>query len=104
MVEHAVDLRENLSRSRDKQVGLRWPVAVDEFLDRLVMIIENEGERTNRKELIGAIIATTASDGALLAQALRRYRTMTVADCLPEIAGDSTVVHLSTRKPGPRPR
>lgn len=101
---HAVDLGERLARSQDKQVGLRWPIALDEFVDRLVRVAEAAGERTNRKELIAAIVATATADGAALGQALRRYRTMTVGDCLPEAEHEGRVIHLAGRKPGPRPR
>jgi hypothetical protein len=101
---HAVDLRDKLARSRDKQVGLRWPIALDEFVDRLIVLAEEAGERTNRKELIAAIVATAATDGDALGTALRRYRTMTVGDCLRDIKHENNVVHLAARKPGPRPR
>lgn len=101
---HAVDLDTELARSRDKQVGLRWPVAVDERLDRLVTLAEQAGERTNRKELIAALIATSASDGAALGRTLRRYRTMTVRNCLPGVDRGAQVVRLIEHRPGPRPR
>jgi hypothetical protein len=73
-------------------------------LDRLVTLAEEIGERTNRKELIAAIVATIDLDGGRLSDGLRRYRTMTVRDCLPGQADDTKVIRLAERKPGPRPR
>lgn len=101
---HAVDLREKLSRSRDKQVGLRWPAALDEFVDHLVDLVEEEGERTTRKELIAAIVATSRADGDALSKQLRAYRRMTVADCLPAADSVDNVVQIAMHKPGPRRR
>jgi hypothetical protein len=101
---HSVDLDTNLARSRDKQAGLRWPIAVDDRLDQLVAAAEGVGERTNRKELLAAIVATSEVDGGALSNCLRRYRTMSVRECLKDQPGDLNVVRLADRKPGPRPR
>lgn len=100
---HAVELDSNLSRSRDKQAGLRWPIAVDRQLDALVEVAIRAGERTNRKEVLAAIIATQNFDGRGVGEMLRQYRTMTVGDALPEIPNDQRVVRLASHRPGPRP-
>lgn len=101
---HAVSSTENLSRSRDKQAGVRWPTAVDERLDQLVDAAIDAGERTVRKEVLAALIATTAIDGAMLGDLLKRYRTMTIDDCLPSTANAEGVIELSAHRPGPRAR
>ena len=101
---HAVDLDGSLCRSQDKQPGLRWPIAVDERLDLLVHEAEAVGERTNRKELLAALVATADLDGAGLGVLLRRYRMMKVRECLPAQSPDVRLVRLADRKPGPRPR
>lgn len=41
---HAVPLGDNLSRSRDRQVGMRLPMAVDEKLDRLRDAAQDAGD------------------------------------------------------------
>lgn len=99
---HAVELDGNLSRSRDRQVGVRFPIALDEKLDRLVAAAEQAGDRTNRKELLAALVATCDLDGPALGEALRRYRTMSVRDALPDAPQDHRVVRLADHRPGPR--
>lgn len=99
---HAVPLGDNLSRSRDRQVGLRLPMAVDEKLDRLRDAAQGAGERTDRKELVAALIAVCDLDGPALGEVLRRYRTMTVRDALPDAPASAKVVRLAEHKPGPR--
>jgi hypothetical protein len=101
---HAVALDANLSRSRDKQVGLRWPAAVDDKLDRLLESAFDVGERTNRKELLAALVATTGFSGAELGSMLRTYRRMSVRDVLDQLPAETTVVQLTAHKPGPRAR
>lgn len=99
---HAVSLDTNLSRSRDRQVGLRWPTAVDARLDLLLAAAIDAGERTNRKELLAALVAGCDLDGPALGQALRAYRTMRVRDALPPQPRGAVVAYFADGKPGPR--
>ncbi len=99
---HAVPLEDNLSRSQDRQVGMRFPIALDEKLDRLLAAADAAGERTNRKEIVATLVAVCSVDGPALGEALRRYRTMTVRDALPDIPAGIKVVRLADHKPGPR--
>lgn len=99
---HAVDPGENLSRSRDVPVGLRWPAAVGERLDQLVEEATALGEKTNRKELIAALIATADLTPDEVASRLKRYRTMTAGEILPLHIAQEGVVELRPRTPGPR--
>lgn len=101
-VGHAVSLDDRLSRSRDRQVGMRWPIALDDKLDGLLAAAEDAGERTNRKEIVAALIAACALDGPAMGELLRAYRTMTVRDALPRVPAGSKVAHLADHKPGPR--
>jgi hypothetical protein len=99
---HAVSLGDNLSRSRDRQVGMRFPIALDEKLDRLLAACEEAGERTNRKELVAALIAVCDLNGSALGESLRKYRTMTVRDVIPDAPAGADVVRLADHRPGPR--
>jgi hypothetical protein len=83
---------------------LRWPIAVDEYLDELVAAAHSAGERTNRKELLAALVATHHSTGAELGMLLRRYRTMAVRDVVPGAVEADDVIELTRRRPGPRQR
>ena len=81
---------------------MRVPVALDDELDRLLAAAEQAGERTNRKELGTSLIATCDLDGDELGSALRRYRTMTVRQVLPDVPHGAKVVRLADHPPGPR--
>lgn len=99
----AVDRHENVLRSRDKQVGLRIPVAVDQRIDALLARATAAGERTNRKELVAALLANADLSGEELGQLLRRYRTSKVGEVLLDLDDSgTTVIHLVAQKPGPR--
>jgi hypothetical protein len=99
-----VSLDEPLRRSRDKQVSLRWPWALDQRLDDLVARAEEAGERTNRRELLSALILATDMTGQELGSVLRRYRTCPVADALLDTEAEvgENVVRLRRHRPGPR--
>jgi hypothetical protein len=101
---HAVELDANLSRSRDKQAGLRWPIALDAKLDRLLDAATDAGERTNRKEIVAALLAAADHDGPALGEIIRAYRTMKVRDALPAQPHGARVVELAHHRPGPRAR
>lgn len=75
---------------------------MDDKLDRLVELAADAGERTNRKEIVAALVAVCELRGPALGKALRRYRTMKVRDALPAQPSGTDVVYLADRKPGPR--
>lgn len=102
MDEHSFDLGELLRTARDKQVGMRWPVPVDARLDGLLARATAAGERTTRRELVAALIATTDLDGPALGQVLRRYRTMSVREAMLDVDDGSKVVRIAGHRPGPR--
>lgn len=99
-----VSLGELLSRSRDKQAAFRWPLALDKRLDELVTRAEEAGERTNRRELLSALVLAADMSGEELGAILRQYRTCDVRAALLGISGDeaSNVVELRRHPPGPR--
>ena len=101
---HAVGSDVKLCQSQDTQPGIRWPLAVGQILDLLVAAAEEAGERTSRKELLAALVATQKHDGAALGRALKRYRKMSVGDALGVEAGGQAVVQLVRHGPGPRDR
>lgn len=57
------DPHEAVTRSRDKQAGLRLPLAVDQRIDALLARATEAGERTSRKELIAALLANCRTVG-----------------------------------------
>ncbi|MBN7560202.1 hypothetical protein [Mycobacteroides abscessus] len=99
-----VERRELVVNSRDKQVGLRIPLAVDQRIDALMSRAIGAGERTNRKELIGALLATFEMSGEELGELLRRYRRAKVYEVLLDVDSSAEVIALVAHKPGPRTR
>jgi hypothetical protein len=84
-----------------KQAAVSWPLPVDMHLDRLVAQAENAGEKTNRKELAAAIIATATFSNSQLEKVLKRYRRSRVRDVIPVPEGEN-VVPFEQSRPGPR--
>lgn len=102
---HSVPLDARLCSSQDRQVGLRWPVALDRRLDDLLDRAEDAGERTNRRELIAALLLAAEYDGDELRELLRTYRTALVRDApLATDVEDGNVLKFEPPSPGPRPR
>lgn len=95
-----VDRAERIVTSRDKQVGLRLPLAIDQRLDALLARAVEAGERTTRRELLAAIVLAVESSGEDLGQMLRAYRRATVGDALMDVE-PSNVAYIN-HKPGPR--
>lgn len=100
--EHAFELGELVRSTKDKQIGIRWPIPVDARLDALMDRATDAGERTHRRELLAALVATTDLDGEALGELLRRYRTMRVREVLLDAPANANVVHITGHRPGPR--
>lgn len=97
-----VELAAKVSRHPDrKAVAAHWPRAVDRRLDQLVERLRNAGERTDRTEVLAALVCATDPDVAALAAALRAFRTASVRDVLLD-APDAVVARLPVHRPGPR--
>jgi hypothetical protein len=92
------------SRVRDnpeRQTTVAWPLPVDVRLDRLLDQATEAGERTSRRELLAALVATCDLTDAELSEMLRRYRTATVRQILPIPDGEN-VLPFTKQPPGPR--
>lgn len=100
---HTIPGDASLCDSRDKQAGIRWPIALDQRLDDLVALARSAGDRTNRKELLAALLLNAHPTGEELREILRRYRTASVREAplaLPE--GSGNVLEFRNHRPGPR--
>jgi hypothetical protein len=84
----------------NRNCGVQWPLPVNERLERLVKRANQTGERTTRRELLSAIVATFEASDDEVSQMLRNYRRMTVG----EVVGgeDTNVVRIEQYGPGPR--
>jgi hypothetical protein len=74
MPDYRVDRAERIVASRDKQVGLRLPLAIDQRLDALMARAIDAGERTTRRELLAAVILAAEPTGDELGVLLKNYR------------------------------
>lgn len=86
----------------EHNIGIALADPLSARLDALVDLVEATGERTNRKELLAALILGARPDGRALSDLVRRYRTATARDTL--IEPDPSVAVLVFRPPSPGPR
>ncbi len=88
----------------ERNVGLALSDPVSARLDALVALAEGAGERTNRKELVAALIVGADPESGQLVALVRRYRMAVARDTLvtPDDAG--SVLVFPTLSPGPRRR
>lgn len=81
------------------------PVMVSERLDALVERARAEGERTDRRELLAALILGAEPSTTSMADLLHRYRTAKNRDAaLDDLAPGEGVLMIPARLPGPRRR
>lgn len=95
------------SRLRDApegSVGLALSRPISDRVDALVDLVESAGERTNRKELIAALILAAPPGADQLAATLRGYRQALVRDALLDPQHAGATVPVEAPRPGPRRR
>lgn len=101
---HPVGADQRLDGSPDRQVSLRMPLALDQRLDALVDRAIEAGERTNRREILSALLYAADGDGEALGKLLRQYRRASVGDAVLDVATDDNVISFARHQPGPRTR
>lgn len=94
---------ERLDNSRDRQVSFRLPLALDQRLDALAQRAVDAGERTNRREILSALLFSANHDGEALGVMLRAYRRAAVRDAVLDLPIDN-VLDFKRHAPGPRIR
>lgn len=106
MVEREVSFRasERLDRCEAKGAAITWPIPLDNWLDQLVALADEAGQKTTRKELAAAIILQAPRDGDALAELVTSYRKAKVSDVCPPTSSRQNVIPFQVRRPGPRPR
>lgn len=97
-----VDPDARLAEVASKQPGLRWPIPIDDRLDRLVGVANHAGAATNRKELLAALVLAAPTAAEKLRNAVVTFRIATVRQAaLGSDVGD--VGEYELRKPGRPP-
>ena len=93
------DARLAMCEERQITIGLAGPL--NERLDRLVELADSEGARTNRKELIAALVLAAPASGSELAEAVITLRKARARDAA--VDGDlATILRFRRHQPGPR--
>ncbi len=83
---------------------MAFPLPISDRLDGLVSLAEASGERTNRKELLAALILAASSEGQALVEFLRKYRQSSAGEARLDGRDADTALTVTARRPGPRPR
>lgn len=99
-----VDPNSPLRAAPERSIGLSLSDPISARVDALVDLIEQHGERTNRKELIAALILAAAPRPNDIGEAIRGYRRALVRDALLDPTQARSAVQLPPRRPGPRRR
>ncbi|MGI5473342.1 hypothetical protein [Streptomyces sp. CA-132043] len=89
---------ELLCQQTRRTTSVSWPADIDRHLNVLVRAAAAAGERTNRAELLAALVAAAETDSAHLAALLHAYRRLP-NDALDDSGHDDLPV---VRAPGPR--
>lgn len=97
-----LDGDQRVDESPRRNCGVAWPLAVDARLEELVRRANAAGERTNRRELLSAIVCAFDPEPDEFSSVLRAYRTMTVAQVALTEPDADNVVHIKRFGPGPR--
>lgn len=84
----------------NRNCGVQWPLPVNDRLEQLVSRAKLAGERTNRREMLSAIVCAFDASDEEVSKMLKRYRLLTVR----EVVGgdDENVVRIEQFGPGPR--
>lgn len=102
---HHLSRSEKLTASKDRQANVRWPIALDYRLDGLVRRANEAGDKTNRRELLAALLLNADSTADELREMLTTYRRATVGQALLGSADDdgtADVIAFQSHRPGPR--
>jgi hypothetical protein len=87
----------------ERSITLGLPGPLNERLDRLVELADDEGARTNRKELVAALVLAAPESATQLADAVIALRKAKASDAA--VSGDlASVLEFRRHQPGPRPR
>jgi len=91
-----------LSACDQRQIGVAIPIPLSDRIDALVTLVESQGERTTRKEVIASLILNASTQPEYLQQIVREYRRADITSAALKI--DAPKARISTQKPGPRAR
>lgn len=98
-----VRLDDRVWTSPQRNAGVNLPIVIDRYIDRLLAIASDAGERTSRKEVVAAVLASVPPDEEALVDLLRAYRKLRNRDIdLGDDVDDQNIVTFRANRPGPR--
>jgi hypothetical protein len=96
---------DRLVEAAPKQLGQRIPEPLHRRLEELCDIVYDAGvpRRPTKAEIVAALVLGAPEDAARLQEMLATYGRARVQDAfVGETHGESSVIELKPRKPGPR--
>lgn len=86
----------------ERNQGMEWPLALDQWLESQVERARSAGMITTRKELSAALVAQAELSEEELLRIIIRYRKLTGRALLRSEPDTPNLVAFEQRKPGPR--
>lgn len=99
-----IDPEELLREAEERQVGVSVPLQISRRLDRLVLLVDSEGLRVFRKDLVAALILAVEEDPEKLAELVVELRKAKNRDAMPPEEQSADVLRFDRPRPGRRPR
>lgn len=99
---HALNGENLVELAPRRNCGVTWALPVDDRLDGLVERSNALGAKTNRRELLSAIVCDFDTDGDALLQTVIRYRQKTVAKAALSAPDSDNIIRIRQHGPGPR--
>lgn len=96
-----LDPHSKADASPNRNCGVQWALPVDARLESLVERARLAGERTNRREMLSAILCDFEASDEAVGTMLRSYRLKTVATVVGE-QDEAKVISIQRYGPGPR--
>lgn len=104
-VTRELDAQQRLRDSPVAGVSFKLPVMISERLDKLVDLAHIAGERTDRRELLAALILSVDPSVSGMTELLHQYRAATNRDAaVPGLGLEEEPLVVHSRPPGPRRR
>jgi hypothetical protein len=99
-----IDPEELLREAEERQIGLSLPLQVSRRLDRLVALVNEEGLRVFRKDLVAALILLADEDPKQLMEAVLALGKARNRDAMAPGEREAEVLQFDRPRPGRRPR
>lgn len=104
MASITIDPDALLTACPEVAINTKQPAPLSERLDELVRLANEAGARTNRKEIIGALLLAASADASELFDSLVTLRRSRAADAAVGESDSGSVLEFRRHPRGPRKR